>query len=247
MLKNTSITSLKYNSEYFRWEVNVINDHNHIRDIPDEDYPYEFTFVRHGESEGNEKDLFQGHADFPLTIKGIKQAQLLAESLKNKEVKFDKIISSPLSRAKETANIISNRYGMKTETDPIWMEINNGELAGLHFNEIDQKYPDRPDHKNPYLPTGEIGESWWGFYQRAGKALNMLISQPPGKYLVVSHGGFLNCLIYNILRIPPSLHMNSPIFRFGNTGRAKFGYDPKDDTWYFHNFGMRCHLKKVKE
>ena len=62
--------------------------------------------VRHGQTEWNKKGLYQGKTDVPLNEEGKKQAMLVKEKLKDK--KIDLIISSPLKRAKETAEIISD-------------------------------------------------------------------------------------------------------------------------------------------
>jgi broad specificity phosphatase PhoE len=69
---------------------------------------FELTFLRHGESEGVQNKILQGHIDLPLTHKGRDQICTLANFwLKNGET-FDKIISSPLKRAKETSEIIAS-------------------------------------------------------------------------------------------------------------------------------------------
>ncbi len=66
------------------------------------------TLLRHGESEGNTSGVLQGQSDYPLTTLGFEQAQRLALYWKANQVKFDLIISSPLLRASQTAEIIAN-------------------------------------------------------------------------------------------------------------------------------------------
>jgi broad specificity phosphatase PhoE len=61
------------------------------------------TFLRHGESEGNLSGVIQGQSDYPLTQAGIEQANRLAVYWKSEAVSFNRIISSPLLRASETA------------------------------------------------------------------------------------------------------------------------------------------------
>ena len=89
------------------------------------------TFLRHGESVGNLENRFQGHADFPLTDRGRLQARLLAERWQAAGTHFDRAISSPLLRASETAEIICSTLQVPLETDPGWMEIDNGLIAGM--------------------------------------------------------------------------------------------------------------------
>ena len=69
------------------------------------------TLLRHGESEGNISGVLQGQTDYPLTKTGIEQAQRLASTWKAQDVKFDLIISSPLLRASQTAQIIATNLG----------------------------------------------------------------------------------------------------------------------------------------
>ena len=64
--------------------------------------------VRHGETEGNVKQIIQGQTHGKLTKKGIKQAKLLARRLKNE--KIDVVFSSDLQRAKNTTKQILNHH-----------------------------------------------------------------------------------------------------------------------------------------
>ena len=65
-------------------------------------------FVRHGQTEWNKIGKMQGHKDIELNDEGREQAQVVKEKLQG--IKFDKVFSSPLIRATETAKIISNQY-----------------------------------------------------------------------------------------------------------------------------------------
>ena len=92
---------------------------------------YTFIFLRHGESIGNAEGKHQGQADFELTEKGRTQARALAERWQVEKQHFDRIVSSPLMRARETAEVISGMLNTPLEFDPLWMERDNGLLAGL--------------------------------------------------------------------------------------------------------------------
>ena len=70
---------------------------------------YDFVFLRHGESVGNAEERFQGQSDFPLTETGREQARALADRWLKEGMKFDLVVTSPLSRAKETAEIIAGK------------------------------------------------------------------------------------------------------------------------------------------
>ena len=191
---------------------------------------YHIALLRHGESEGNLAGVLQGQSDFPLTPEGKEQARRLACFWQTQSVKFDLIISSPLLRASQTAEIIASVLETTVEYDPAWKERYFGQLQGSPLEEINQHIPP-VDFFHPYDPIGGDGESQLDLYVRAGYALQNLIRRPSGNYLVVSHGGILNKAIYVILGITPQGHYNSPIFHFGNAGYAKFRYNSSTRQW----------------
>jgi hypothetical protein len=82
---------------------------------------YCITLLRHGESLGNYEGRHQGQADFPLTDRGRIQTQALLKRWKSERISFDLIISSPLKRARETAEMISAELKILLEFDPLWM------------------------------------------------------------------------------------------------------------------------------
>ena len=69
------------------------------------------------------------------------QAHSLAKRWQQESKRFDTFIASPLVRAKETAEIITAALNLPLEFDPIWMERNNGRLAGLRPEEALVQYP----------------------------------------------------------------------------------------------------------
>ncbi len=71
---------------------------------------FDIIFLRHGESVGNAERRWQGQADYPLTDMGREQAQALADRWVAENKSFDYILASPLKRAKETADIIGERF-----------------------------------------------------------------------------------------------------------------------------------------
>ena len=201
-----------------------------------------FTILRHGESQGNYEGRHQGQADFPLTDLGRKQTSALVERWKTEQKEFNLIISSPLARARETAEIISSEFGFQMELDPLWMERNNGLMAGLSPEEVREMLP-QPDFIHPYQAIGQTGESQWELYLRAGKAVQSLINRPPGSYLIVSHGGLLNMFFYAILGIAPQPNFHGPRFRFNNTAFATLHYNPSSHRWYVIGVNDHFHWK----
>jgi 2,3-bisphosphoglycerate-dependent phosphoglycerate mutase len=203
---------------------------------------YHVTFLRHGESVGNVENRHQGHADFPLTEKGRAQAHTLAERWQAEGVIFDQVFSSPLLRARQTAEIVCTALGVPLEFDADLMEVNNGLLAGLN-NEEAADVLMSPESMTAYTHFGKTGESRWELYLRAGKVIQKLVDAPPGKTLVVAHGGILNTIMYAILGIPIQPGYTGARFMFHNTTFTTFTYDPVRHYWRLLHFDNRSHLK----
>lgn len=204
--------------------------------------PYHLVLTRHGQSVGNAERRHQGQADFPLTQLGRSQTQQLAAHWKNQGKSFDYLISSPLLRAKNTAEILSKSLEVEISLDPIWMERDNGQLAGLLHDEAQEKIP-QPDFIPLYQPIAETGESQWELFLRAGKAIQTILSEDPGRYLIVGHGGLFNQVMHAVLGLTPQPNFQGPRFRFSNTGFTELEYLPAKGAWNIHNHNARPHLE----
>lgn len=206
---------------------------------------YQFVFLRHGESLGNAQARWQGQSNYPLTDKGRAQAKALAERWKSENVKFDLVLSSPLGRAKETAEIIVSALGLKVEYDDVWLERAIGEMEGLTAEEVRQK--PRPPFTTPYDPIGGNGEGDWALYLRAGQALHNLLKRPPGSYLIVSHGGMLNQVMHAATGLAPHVDPSGVRFRFENTAFSRVIYYPYQHRWAIDAVNDHAHLKNLKQ
>jgi len=209
-------------------------------------FTYQITLLRHGESTGNAQGIFQGQAEFDLSERGEAQARALAKRWMEEEVTFDRIISSPSVRARQTAEIIAKGLSLVVDFDPNWKEINNGVFAGLTHDEIAERY-DLLDFMTLYDSIGEFGESAWDLYLRAGYVVQELVSQPAGKYLVVSHGGFLNRVLYAMLGILPQANFAGARFRFRNAAFAIMYYDLTRHIWLLDRLNDRAHWPEDDE
>jgi broad specificity phosphatase PhoE len=205
---------------------------------------YTFVFVRHGESVGNVESRWQGQSDYVLTERGRAQARALAQRWKSEGVRFDAIISSPLVRAKETAEILASALNAPVELDPILLERHIGEMEGLTAEEVRKK--PHPPYVTPYDPIGGEGEGDWALFLRAGRALHALVRRPPGSYLIVSHGGILNQLMNAIIGIAPHVDPSGVRFRFENTAFARVIYFPHQHRWAIDAVNDRAHLKSIR-
>ncbi|NPA92147.1 MAG: histidine phosphatase family protein [Chloroflexi bacterium] len=191
-------------------------------------HAYRFVLLRHGESEGNVQGVHQGQADFPLTPRGRAQARQLAEAWAARGVTFRTIFSSPLARAAETARIVAEVLGIEQIVfDPIWKERDKGQLTGLPFGaNVPGSSP-----TSLFYPVGTTGESLWEVHRRATEAVQRLLENPPGQYLVVSHGGFMNLVIHAMLGIAPQPYPHAPSFRLPNTAYIAMEYRPATHRW----------------
>src|SRR4030042_79060 len=203
---------------------------------------YHITLLRHGQSQGNFEGRHQGQADFPLTDLGRQQTNALVDRWKAEKKEIDLVISSPLARARETAEIIASELHLPLELDPLWTERDNGLMAGLSPEEVRETLP-HSDFIHPYQPIGQTGESQWELYLRAGSAVQSLLNHPPGCYLIVSHGGLLNMFFYAILGIAPQPNFHGPRFRFNNTAFATLHYNPASHRWYILGVNDSRHWK----
>jgi ribonuclease H / adenosylcobalamin/alpha-ribazole phosphatase len=162
--------------------------------------PTTFYFVRHGESEGNAARIFTGQSDSPLTARGREQAEAVAEELA--KVKFDRIVSSDLSRTRDTAEAIAKRHRIAVEVVPALREIDVGERTGKDFDET-AGMPGWTDDGFVAWPGGETLDQ---VLARTLGAIDRLTRESPGKtILVVGHGGVNRILLSHFLGILPKL------------------------------------------
>lgn len=203
---------------------------------------FEITLLRHAESTGNTIGIQQGHADYGLTERGQDQARELATRWQLEGRQFDLAITSPLLRARHTAEIIAYRLNIPLELDPLWIEFNIGRHSGLTLEAARQLYP-HPDFMTPYDRFGATGESRWETYLRAGKAIHSILCRPPGRYLVISHDGLLNLTMYAILGLIPHANFEGPRFILENTAFTTLEYEPATNKWRLFGFNDHAHWK----
>ena len=136
--------------------------------------------VRHGQTDWNLEGRYAGRIDIPLNNKGREQAKIIKEQLK--DIVFDKVFSSPLLRAYETAQIISNNPIIK---DARIIERYNGDLEGKLKTEI----IDHIDFNDPNENKYNI-ESIIEFRKRIDNFFDEIINNYNGEnILIVTHAG----------------------------------------------------------
>jgi probable phosphoglycerate mutase len=159
--------------------------------------------IRHGETEWNRALRFQGYGDSPLTEIGRAQAQALAERLADDPI--DRLISSDLGRARETAGFIAAATGLEMATDPRLRERHYGPFEGLTIPEIEADHPEayarfRTDDPDFVLPGGESHRQ---HYERNVSFFEVYVRDHPGTTAVlVAHGGVLDSVFRFLARLP---------------------------------------------
>jgi broad specificity phosphatase PhoE len=144
--------------------------------------------ARHGESDWNAANRFQGHSDRPLTDLGREQAQALGGLVAAENV--EAIYSSPLKRALETARIVAVRSGLEVVEDEDLREVDTGSWSGLSRAEVQERFPEGFDRWTSGGAGWEDGESYEEMAERVLAAVNRIAgAHPGGRVLIVSHGG----------------------------------------------------------
>jgi probable phosphoglycerate mutase len=143
-----------------------------------------FWFLRHGETDWNAQNLSQGNVDIPLNPTGIAQAYRAAERLRNRGIVH--IVSSPLSRAQDTARVVANALGLPVHLDEGLREVAFGEKEGHPMGDWFATWVD-----GEYTPDG--AEPFSKLRQRARDSVNRVLANP-APVLIVAHGALFRAL-----------------------------------------------------
>ena len=179
--------------------------------------------IRHGESETNLNKKWTGWLDVHLTDKGIKDAKKAGEFLKN--VTFDKIFTSDLVRAIETAqNAIAN---CNYEPSPLLREINVGTLANKPLSVLSDEQRERARSHGYQDFDGETKEQ---FNARIAKAIKLFEAQDCQNIAVFTHAGWMRGMLDIII----GSYIPRKQLRCNNCAIAIFEY--QDQNWQLHSW-----------
>lgn len=165
--------------------------------------------IRHGETDQNKRKCLQGRSDIELNEYGRELAYKTAEGLK--DVNFDIIFTSPLKRARETAEIIRGNRNIPMICEELIQEISFGEYEGLCYGKEDYSIPDK-NFMNFFEKPQEYqippkGESFEEILRRTGGFLQGLMQKEEYKdktILLSTHGCALKALLANVRGLPLS-------------------------------------------
>lgn len=173
--------------------------------------------LRHGL---DDESLIGGWSDVELLDEGIRQIQNTIQFMKTHSIVFEKIYSSDIKRAKQTAQLVSNVYGITPIFDQRFRELDKGLLTGLEREQAKKLYPD-------YVGKMELnkkypkGESMIDLYHRQKEVLDWLLEQ--NDILVVAHRGTINMYYYALNQI----ELSNDKEKFGVSHGSLHELDPK--------------------
>jgi broad specificity phosphatase PhoE len=144
--------------------------------------------ARHGESDWNAANRFQGHTDRPLTERGREQARALADLVAREQI--EALYTSPLRRAQETAEIVAARTGLEPVSLPELREVDTGSWSGLSRPEVKARFPEGFERWVGGGAGWDGGETYEEMAERVLRGLRSIAeAHPGGRVLIVSHGG----------------------------------------------------------
>ncbi|MDB4952613.1 MAG: Phosphoglycerate mutase [Myxococcales bacterium] len=167
----------------------------------------ELILARHGESQSNVENRFNGHDATPLTAEGRRQAARLAAMIVG-EVKPTAIYSSDLVRASETAAVVAEATGLTTHTTTALRERSAGELTGLTYADAQLRYAAVFDalvvRRDPEA-RAPGGENASDVRARVVPLLDQFTALTGGRVLLISHAFTLNVMLRTLLSIAPEV------------------------------------------
>ncbi len=171
--------------------------------------------ARHGETDWNAEGRWQGHTDIPLNDTGRQQARALAEVLRPLGVLL--AVSSDLSRARETAQIVAQALGVPLGTaDPDLRERRFGVFEGLTRQQCELQHPQAWQAwlKERTAPDGGEGRDVFADRVVAGAERAVrAIEAEGGAALVVTHGGALRAVVEAVTGTMPPFVENGQVWR----------------------------------
>lgn len=174
----------------------------------------ELYLVRHGETIWNQEKKYYGFSDIELAPSGRMQAKKLGNYFHT--IKFNKIISSPLKRAVDTANELTDQ---KIYTEERLMEQNFGLFEGKTYEELQETYPKElalwnQNWQEYCLPQGES----FAMVRKRVEDFSKDLWNEQGKVLLTAHKGTFGHLMASLLQMPLSGYWNF-VFEQGTFSR----------------------------
>jgi probable phosphoglycerate mutase len=158
--------------------------------------------LRHGEIVGGEQKRYIGQIDLSLSPKGLDQAAWWKEELSH--VKFEKVYSSDLMRAVDTARMVSGIPDMDIEATSKLREIDLGDWDGERMAQIKTQFPDAWKERGRHIVSFRTpnGESFQDLHERVIPMFQKIVAETHGNVLVVAHAGVNRMILCHVLKRP---------------------------------------------
>jgi alpha-ribazole phosphatase len=160
--------------------------------------------IRHGESAAAYDGRYYGQKGLPLSERGREQMAFLAERLS--PMRPQRVYSSDLARAKESAEVLASRWGLSPIIRPEFREVNMGLWEGLSYEEISQRYPKEAAKwaKGASAFRFPEGESLNDLKARVLPAHQKMLGENPDDAILalIGHGGSNRVILCQALGIP---------------------------------------------
>ena len=161
--------------------------------------------LRHAEAEGNRDNRLMGQSNLKLTTRGLAQARAVAQAVDDTEI-ISALYSSPLARARETAEFLSGRLGLPIKMIDGLKEIDIGPLEGLNSAERQEQYPEfiAQWNENPVKASLSGVEPLERLQHRAWETLSCIVAAHEDRetIAVISHSLLITTAICKVLSLP---------------------------------------------
>jgi len=194
-VRNASVTEVILTPE--RFHLQSYNDARHA--MPAAGGSDTVSLVRHAESVANLEGRWHGRTDGPLSGRGSEQAERFAASCPG----ATRVFSSPLERARCTAEAYARLYGLIACLEPELVEIDFAGWEGMTTSEIEERFPEEwatVFEQGVDLPRGGSGETFAGVGRRMERIVSTLQRAQPDEHLAFfSHGGSIWALVARVI------------------------------------------------
>lgn len=180
------------------------------------------SFIRHGETDHNTKEIIQGRTETELNERGKEQADIRGQELKKtypQEIPFSRIITSPRLRARQTAEIIQKYLHLPMEVWEEFDEVHFGDFANKSWGEVATMTND-PEIQKKFRSmnfdlTHAQGESNSDVRTRIKHAIEKMHQEDPsGHFLIVTHAPIIRMIFHLFEGEAPPIVENAKLYEF---------------------------------
>ncbi len=195
--------------------------------------------VRHGETEWNKEEIFRGRKDVPLNVTGTKQADKTGRYFTGKSL--DIVLSSPLSRAMQTAQAVARMTGVQVEAVEQLTDMSFGIWEGKPLKEVEELFPEDIAvwRSSPHKLKVEEGETLGEVRSRVRECIEKIGTGQPGAVVIATHRVICKVIVLSCLGIDNSHFWD---MRFDPASITLL--EGKDDRFSLAFANDTCHLRE---